>query len=37
MVREWITEYKEELMEMWNTQKFKQLPSLNANYGLGKA
>ncbi len=28
MVREWMAEYKGELMEMWNTQKFKQLPSL---------
>lgn len=28
MVREWMAEYKDELMEMWNTQNFKQLPSL---------
>lgn len=28
MVKEWMASYKDELMEMWNTQKFKQLPSL---------
>ena len=28
MVREWIAVYKDELMEMWNTQNFKQLPCL---------
>ena len=28
MVREQMAAYKDELMEMWNTQQFKQLPSL---------
>lgn len=28
MVREWMSVYKDELMEIWNTQNFRQLPSL---------
>ena len=28
MVKEWLTEHKEELQEMWNTQKIVKLPPL---------
>lgn len=28
MVREWMSMYKDELLEMWNTQDFRHLPSL---------
>ena len=28
MVEEWITMHKDRLMEMWNTQEFKQIPPL---------
>lgn len=28
MVREWITIYREDLQEIWDTQEFKQLPPL---------
>lgn len=28
MVREWTQKYRSELLEMWNTQQFKQLPGL---------
>lgn len=28
MVREWATIHREELMNIWNTQEFKQLPPL---------
>lgn len=29
MVREWNEEYKSELLKIWNTQSFKQLPPLD--------
>ena len=28
MVKEWVAMYKDTLMEMWNTQEFKQIPPL---------
>ena len=28
MVKEWISMHKDTLMEMWNTQEFKQIPPL---------
>ncbi len=28
MVKEWLNLHKEELMEIWNTQEFRQLPPL---------
>ena len=28
LVREWATRYKDELLNIWNTQEFKQLPPL---------
>jgi hypothetical protein len=28
MVRDWIQNYQSELLEMWKTQQFKQLPGL---------
>ena len=28
MVKEWLAEHKEELQEMWNTQKIVKLPPL---------
>ncbi len=28
MVREWMQKYQAELLEMWKTQQFKQLPGL---------
>jgi len=28
MCREWLSMYREELLEMWNTQIFKKLPPL---------
>ncbi len=28
LVREWTEQYRSELLDMWNTQQFKQLPSL---------
>jgi len=28
MIKEWGTRYQKELLEMWTTQKFKQLPGL---------
>ena len=28
MIREWMAIYKDELLEMWNTQQFKHLPAL---------
>ena len=28
LVRKWITIHKDELIEMWKTQQFRQLPSL---------
>ena len=28
MVKEWISIHKDTLMEMWNTQEFKQIPPL---------
>ena len=28
LVREWAEKYKEDLMKIWNTQEFKQLPPL---------
>lgn len=28
LVKEWATQYKEELLDMWNRQEFRQLPGL---------
>lgn len=28
MIKEWTTMYQKDLLEMWTTQKFKQLPGL---------
>jgi hypothetical protein len=28
LVKEWATQYKDELLRMWNTNEFKQLPGL---------
>ena len=28
MVKEWASKYQRDLLEMWNTQEFKQLPGL---------
>ena len=28
LVKEWATQYQEELMDMWNQQEFRQLPGL---------
>ncbi len=29
LVREWVNLYKNQLLNIWNTQKFKKLPPLN--------